>query len=164
MYRKPVGPTKRRNDFVKKMLRFHPVSCLSLVMALSVVADSFAPFKYSRPYTGNPAQRPYDPTCTSGLTYQQSTQLRREFVLVCYQNGTKMKQLEPSALPVHVDHVLLVFTGYDRTPDGMLGDTSGDLDNRGVPADTQPLFILWVLYNKASVTNPHPNDAAILWC
>ena len=44
-----------------------------------------------------------------------------------------------------------MFTGFDRTPDAALGDTSGDTDHRGELSNTQPLFVALSQDNRTVV-------------
>eukprot|EP00931_Biecheleriopsis_adriatica_P067700 TRINITY_DN41782_c0_g1_i1.p1 TRINITY_DN41782_c0_g1~~TRINITY_DN41782_c0_g1_i1.p1 ORF type:complete len:438 (+),score=49.94 TRINITY_DN41782_c0_g1_i1:266-1579(+) len=107
----------------------------TLIFLLSSLWTGFS-FEYVGLYPGNPANRPVQKGCTTGLLFQNAIQ--RQFVLVAYQNGAKMS-LAQHQVPTSVDYALLTFTGFDRTPDGMLGDTSQS-DATGELSNTQPLF------------------------
>lgn len=113
------------------------------IFAVLAFVVSTAAFEYVGIYPGNPSvNQPYQKGVTSGLLYQKrqsSSGLFRQFVLTAYRNGVKLNHSAVRKLKT-VDYALLMFTGYDRTPDAMLGDTSGETDLRGELSNTKPLF------------------------
>ena len=112
-----------------------------MLLCVLMLAGHALAFRYVGQYSGNPAQKPYESNVTSGLLYAAPVGgATRQFVAVAYLNGRKLELTPNSLAALSPSYALLAFTGYDRTPDAMLGDTSGDTDGAGELSNTQPLY------------------------